>query len=266
MGTGVVRSGTRMPAFEQSVRVMIGGDEIFVAAHPLYTVYIGKIIRELDTKTSGNQLLNLRAGVAFSSAERSIVFGPDVGKRISADQRRKNQIAHDKALNGSSGAPGILKPFERAQRRMERLIQMLLDSRDAKKNKLAPDHQKRLDGLKLLDMYARVQYQLTGPMPQALYTRLIAALRAEDVATALATGAELVDFDDNVIDVKRVGSEAQKLEADLLRDVGRDNFQAALPPVNKIPKVASWILKTIDDVKTKLEELEAEDEKQRRAA
>jgi hypothetical protein len=103
-------------------------------------------------------------------------------------------------------------------------------------------------------------------MPQALYTRLIAALRAEDVATALATGAELVDFDDNVIDVKRVESEAQKLEADLLRDVGRDNFQAALPPVNKIPKVASWILKTIDDVKTKLEELEAEDEKQRRAA
>jgi hypothetical protein len=129
---------------------------------------------------------------------------------------------------------------------MERLIDMLEDSRNKKKNDLVPGYRKRLDGLHLMRMYARAQHGEARPLPDAVYRRLIQALRAEDVATALQNTEELIDFEtDKPIDAVKLRADADKLETDLLRDAGADNFQAAPPPVNKLPNAAKWILKVI---------------------
>ncbi|MEU4162658.1 hypothetical protein [Actinoplanes sp. NPDC026670] len=245
-GGGVFTSGRRLPAFEQSIRVMVGGDEIFVAAHPLYAGHISEVIRTLDSRVSGDQLINLRAGVGFSAAPPADTPGPGPGPDISPEQRKKNQKSHHAALSVSSSSGNALKDLERRQRRMERLIEMLEDSPDTKKNDLAKGYQKRLDDLHLLRIYARGQHGHARPLPRAMYERLIVALRTEDVPTALQNGEELVDFEtDQVINRARKEAAADRLEADLLRDVGRDNFQAALPPTFKTPKLAKWILKVV---------------------
>jgi hypothetical protein len=247
VGAGVHRSG-EIPNFAQSIQVMIGGDEIFVAAHPLYAGHVSEIIRTLDGRASGDQLLNLRAGVGFSAAKSAAGPGPTFGPQISPDQRRNNQLSHDRALNAASNGTGALKPFERQQRRMERLIDMLEDSRKKEKNDLVPGFRKRLDDLHLMRMYARAQHGSPQPLPDATYGRLIEALRNEDVPTALRNGEELVDFETNKpVDVDRLRADADKLDADLLRAVGLENFQVGLPPMikGKLPKVAKWVLQVV---------------------
>jgi hypothetical protein len=245
-GAGVFRSGGRIPDFAKSIQVMIGGDEIFVAAHPLYAGHVSEIIRTLDGRSSADEPLNLRAGVGFSAAEPAAGPGPTFGPQIPPDQRTNNQRSHDRALNAASNSTSALKPFERRQRRMERLIDMLEDSRDTKKHDLVPGYRKRLDDLHLLRMYARAQHGSARPLPDAMYGRLIQALRNEDVPTALRNGEELIDFETGKpIEVKKLEADADKLEADLLRDAGRDNFQVAPPLMTKIPKVARWILKVV---------------------
>lgn len=245
-GAGVFRSGNRMPDFARSIQVMIGGDEVFVAAHPLYAGHVSEIIRTLDGRSSGDQLLNLRAGVGFSAAEPATGSGATAGPQIPPDQRKNNQRSHERALDASSNGTSALKSFERAERRMERLIDMLEDSRDKKKHDLVPGYRKRLDDLHLTRMYARAQHGAARPLPDAVYRRLIQALRAEDVATALQNTEELIDFQtDKPIDAAKLRADADKLETDLLRAAGADNFQAAPPPVNKLPNAAKWVLKVI---------------------
>ena len=49
-------------SFEQSVQVMLGGDEVYVAAHPLLAALTPEIIRRLDAATvDGDRPLDLRA-------------------------------------------------------------------------------------------------------------------------------------------------------------------------------------------------------------
>ncbi|MFC4068858.1 hypothetical protein [Actinoplanes subglobosus] len=241
-GGGVLNGGAQMPVFARSIQLMVGGDEIFVAAHPLYAGHVSEIIGMLDIRVSDDQLLNLRAGVGFSAAAPEGTPGPVV----SPEQRRSNQLSHDRALNASSRSGNALKGLERRQRRMERLVDVLEDSRDKKKNDLVKGYRKRLDDLHLLRVYARAQYGHARPLAPAMYRRLIVALRDEDVATALQNGEELVDFEtDRVVSKEKLEAAADRLEADLLRDAGRDNFQAAPPPVFKVPKLVKWIVKVI---------------------
>jgi hypothetical protein len=246
MGTLTEVSGP-MPPFEQSVQLMVGGDEIFVAAHPLYAVHLGSIIRDLDLMAFEDQELNLRAGVAFSAAERALVAGPDHGPKIGADQRKKNQIAHHEALTLSSSAPNALKPFERAHRRMERLIEKLEDSADKKKRDLAPGYAKSLDELRLLKMYARAKHGHAKVLPKPVHAALLQALRDEkderNLLSALDKGAELVDFTGNVVDTKKLTERFSALEAALLKAAGRDNFHVDPPPVQKPPSIPKWVPK-----------------------
>lgn len=248
-GASAGAGGTRMPpTFDQSAQFMLGGDEIFVAAHPLYTAHIGDILRELDGLAFENQPINLRAGVAFSTAPGA-GSGRAGGPSIPPDQRERNQIAHEEALLLSSSAPNVLKQFERAHRRIERLIHKLEVSKNSKKNDLVPAFQKRLDDLGLLEIYARVKHGEAEPLPPARFDRLLRALRDEDVAEAERNGTELVDFRDRKIDRGRLESDAARVEKDLRQAVGFDNFHADLPPFEQAAAVAKWILdKTKEDV------------------
>ena len=255
MGTKTTIGGP-MPPFEKSIQLMAGGDEIFVAAHPDYAVHVSRIIQDLDGMSFEDQPLNLRAGVAFSSAEPARVAGPAFGLNITPEQRKKNQRAHDEGLTASSNAPNVLKPFERRQRRMERLIQKLEDSKTTKKNDLAPAFRKKLDELKLLDMYARAKHGHAKPLPGPVYTRMIRALKDENVQAALAEGVELVDFTGKVRDATNLTDRAAALEADLRKAVGFENFHVDPPPANKIPGpprwVPKWVLDVIDSIFPKL--------------
>jgi hypothetical protein len=251
MGTSPDHSGP-MPPFDQSIQLMAGGDEIFVAAHPYYTEHIGEILQDLDLLAFEEQPLNLRAGVAFSSADLASMARRDIGPATSADQRKNNQVAHDQALTLSSNAPNKLKEFERAQRRMERLIQKLADSRDKKKNDLVPGYEKKLDELRLLKLYARMNYAHAKVRSRADYARVLKALRDESVAAEADDGAELVDFNGTEVDRKQLRARVQTLEDALLKDAKRDNFHVDPPPVNKLPElpkwVPKWVLKIIDDI------------------
>src|SRR5262249_20088887 len=83
---GAVAAGESMPDFPSSLRVMLGGDEFFASAHPLYAAHVHEIIRDLDAIVfDGDIPLNMRAGVAFSSAAPA--------KPRSSTQKRNNQIA-----------------------------------------------------------------------------------------------------------------------------------------------------------------------------
>ncbi|GAA2810429.1 hypothetical protein [Mycolicibacterium pallens] len=92
---------------------MLGGDEVYIGAHPLFAASTPMIIADLAAATfdPGRQL-DLRASVAFSDA---LSVGPD-------KQRAENQRSHQEAMKHADVAAGTLKQLERTGRRIARLI------------------------------------------------------------------------------------------------------------------------------------------------
>src|SRR5262249_26726397 len=132
-----------MPSFDRSLRVMLGGDEIFVSAHPAYAMREAEIVKELDGQSFEGIPLNMRTAVVYSSAMHAPV-------KNSPGQRELNIEAHDQALMLASEAPEPLKKLERTHRRIERLIEKLEQSKDKKKNEKAPAHRKSLEALGMM--------------------------------------------------------------------------------------------------------------------
>jgi hypothetical protein len=143
---------------------------------------------------------------------------------------------------------------------MERLIQKLEDSKKKSKNDLAPGYHKKLDELKLLEMYVRAKYGHAKRLPRPVYARMIQALREENVSAAAAAGVQLVDFTGNIVDGDKLLDRAGELQAALLRDVGSENFHVDPLPVNKQPQVPKWVpewvLDVIDEIFPKLRDTE----------
>jgi hypothetical protein len=235
-GTALQTQGP-MPDFRGSVRVMLGGDEVFVAAHPYYAGLEPVIIADLAKILFEGAPLDMRTGVAYSTAERAPARagGGD-------QQRRNNQEAHDKTLKLATDSLTVLKPFERTQRRIERLIDKL-EENDKKKDK-APDYRAKLRDLHLLEVFARAK-----PLSRQAYARLHQALLAGNLARADATdGFQLVDFSGAVMDREALEKKAAALEDAVRRDVGKDNIHIDPPPVAKVP---AWIQKLIDKLDDK---------------
>jgi hypothetical protein len=238
--------GAPVSEFEKSIQIMLGGDEVFVAAHPYYAKFATQIIAELDaiqfTTQYGTQALNMRVGVVYSSA--SWANRPNTGAVVSDEQRLNNQIAHDKAMRLAAEAHGLIKPFERINRRIELLIDKL-EAND-KKKQLAPDYRKKLEDLHLMKLYARAKFMHAMPLSDAAYNRLLKQMQTGDLKGAKASGLfDLVDFTRKEVDGDKLAADAGKLEDAVRNDVGLDNVHIAPPPVTKIPK---WIQKLIDKV------------------
>jgi hypothetical protein len=239
--TGVRTTGC-VSDFKAAVQVMLGGDEIFVAAHPYFARYVTDIISDLDKvtfpsdshgKPIGNRPLNMRVSVAYSSAK--MASGSPAATAVSPAQRLENQRSHDRALRLGGSAVGALKALERRQRRIERLIELM--EANAKKAKQAPQFRDRLTKLGMMQLYVRVQYAHTATLSMALYERLLAALDAQDLVTAQGFKLiDLVDFSGNVVDAKKLTTDAAKLEDDVRKVVGWDNYHQDGPPVDQRAK------------------------------
>ncbi len=224
-----------MPSFEDSVQIMLGGDEIFVAAHPLFAKYIADIIRDLDRTPRAHPLeastLDLRTGISFSSAVSD-----------STNQRRMNQLSHQEAIKLADSSSGALKKLERKHRRIERLIEML-DANPSKATK-APPYRAALNTLGLKKVFGRTKFGDASPLAPKSFSKLIRHLANEDLERAQNTKHhDLVDFDGNVVDSVTLEADAAALEKRVEDDVGTDNTRQQPPPVNKVPK---WMEKILD--------------------
>jgi hypothetical protein len=235
---GAMQTNGAMPNFPQSLQVMLGGDEVFVAAHPYYARCEHLIIADLARELLQDRPLNLRTGVAYSTAVR-VPGAARSGHGVSDPQRRENQKAHDRAFKLAADSLTMVKPLERTHRRIERLIE-LLEVNEKKKDQ-TPPYRKKLHDLRLLEVYARVKRGHAKAVSAELYARLHQALIAGNLGAARATGLfELVDFAGGRVDAFRLDKEAHMLEAAVRRDVGRGNYYAAPIPV------PGWLKKIID--------------------
>lgn len=227
-------------AFDRNVQVMLGGDEIFVAAHPYLARWVPDIIGDLDktkfnteshSKQFGSQYLNMRAAVTYS-------------KSLSGSNRYGRQLSHDKAMRLAGHSSGALKTLERCHRRIERLIDML--EAKEKKKKLAPPFIGRLHKLGMLKLFARGLHGRPNALSTAAYENLLALLDRGDVVAAQKTKSwELVDFAGNVVDAEKLDRDARKLEAEVRLAVGPDNIRVDGPPVTKMPWLAQEIVERI---------------------
>ena len=236
-----------MPKFPDSIRVMLGGDEVFVAAHPYYAKVAHLIVADLTGTLFQGRPLNMRTGVAFSTAElKRAAAVASSGRFISDDQRRANQIAHTKAMQLAADSHGLVKRLERLHRRIDLLIEKL--ENNPKKTDLAPPYRKRLADLRLLHLWVRVQRGNSKSLPPQTYARLRRRLNAWDIDGAVGSKlVELVDLAGNVVDGPTVDRQAAALEAEVARAVGRDNYHVDGPPVTKMPKWMEELLKEPKD-------------------
>ena len=255
---GTLLSTGTMPEFRDSIRVMLGGDEVFVAAHPYYAGVAHLIVADLSRIKFQDRPLNMRTGVAFSTADLARANGrPLSGPFISDEQRKANQRAHNKAVQLAADSHGLVKPLERIHRRIELLIEKL--ENNPKKKDLAPHHRKRLADLRLLDLWVCVQRGTSKSLPPVTYARLRRLLAGGDIVGAVGTTlVELVDLAGKVVDARKVKQLAAELEAAVVRDVGRDNYHIDGPPVTKMPK---WIEKLLDGL---LDPSDPEEEKKKK--
>jgi len=219
-----------LPPFAKAVQFMIGGDEVFVAAHPYFATFVHNIIDDLDKAQFEGAGINLRAAVAFSSAAKG------------EPQRENNQTAHQQAMSLADTAPGTLKRLERTHRRIERLIEKL--ENNPKKKDQAPAYRSQLAELRLTKLFARAKHQRAGLLGPAAFKTLVRLLRAADIAAAEATGDfDLVDLSGRVVNGKALEEAAAKLEERVRAAVGSDNKHVDPQPVTKLPK---WIEKLLD--------------------
>ena len=236
-----------MPPFERSLDVMIGGDEVFVAAIR-HAGHETEIIAALDQRLHRDLPLNLRTAVAYSSAtwSKAAPTAPP-----SPDQRERNADAHDEALALASSAPATLKEFERTHRRIERLIEKVPrdprrqpkadPKRDKEREEKAKKYREELQKLGLLKLYARTKYADPGPMGPGPLRRLLAALAAGDPrkAKAVVEGHfDLVDFRGDVVDEHKLRQTVRALEDRVEQDARRNNVHIDPPPIMKKPKAA----------------------------
>ena len=222
----------KLGSFAESVQIMLGGDEIYAAAHPLYAPYVASIISDLDKTAFGTRTIDLRASVAFSGADDT--------------DRRQIQLSHQQAMRLAEEAPSTLKRLERTHRRIERLIDVI-EKNDAKKGR-APGYRAELANLALMKLFARVKHGRAGRILDKDFKTLLDALKRGDIIRALKTGNfELVDFKGGVIDVEKLEKKAAALEDKVRRDVGIDNTRVQVPPAYKIPlKLPKWLEELID--------------------
>lgn len=227
----------KLGTFEEAVQIMLGGDEVYVAAHPLFAEHIPLIIAKLDQiPYDENRTLNMRTSIAFSSAK-------NVKDPFNPKEREIVQKSHDQTMKLAEKAPNTLKDLERIHRRIERLIEML-EANDRKATK-APPYRNALDKMPLTKLFARVKYRRAEQMPNRTYYVLLRALKAGDIKAANEDQkwVELVDFNGNVVDEDKLKNDAEALENRVKRDVGSDNVRFHPPPIYEIPK---WMKKLLD--------------------
>lgn len=229
-----------------AVRIMLGGDEIFVAAHPTFAQYVPIIIKTLhDTplENGNGEKLNMRTAVAFSKAKHvarpSARAGSATQQRALDEQRDENKRAHQQVLDACDPATKCLKELERQNRRIERLIG-LLEANDSKKH-LAPSFKERLEKLGLIRLYVQIGYGNPRVLSPRSFQRRIARLASGELSAK--EDEHLMDFAGKKIDKANLRSKANKLEADVRNAVGNDNTHIDPPPLEKIPKWLDDILK-----------------------
>ncbi|APE14005.1 hypothetical protein BOH72_00935 [Mycobacterium sp. WY10] len=219
---------------------MLGGDEVYIGAHPLFAASTPMIIADLAAATfdPGRQL-DLRASVAFSDA---LSVGPD-------KQRAENQRSHQEAMKHADVAAGTLKQLERTGRRIARLIEMI--EANPKKKARGQGYRCELAKLPLQTLFAR--WKADWPTQTEQQTaNLYAALLAGGVADGEPDPVELVDFTGKVVDKKKLLQDAKTLEDKVRTDVGRDNTQvhlAPLPSQKLMEKIIDKIAPEDDDWK-----------------
>ena len=225
----------KLGSFAESVQIMLGGDEIYAAAHPLYAMYVASIISDLDKWQYGTRTIDLRASVAFSGVDDK-----------DAQNRREIQLSHQQAMRLAEEAPGTLKRLERTHRRIERLIDVI-EKNDKKKGR-GPGYRNELTSLALMKLFARVKHGRPKRIADKDARTLLDAFRRGDIGGALRTkNFELVDFNGSVIDVDALEKKAAALEDKVRRDVGFDNVRVQVPPAHKIPlKLPKWLEELID--------------------
>jgi len=246
--------------FEDSVKVMMGGDEIFVAAHPIYSVFVCTIISELRQATYGGRPLDMRTGVAYSRAKK---------QTHPRDQKKANWTAHDQGLGLATASLNPLKGLERAHRRMERLIEKL-DANDKKRHLVAP-YTAKLEALGLMSLFVRSNYRWPFVMPRGDFKDLIRRLTERYDWSKPHT--ELVNSKCEEVDARKLRKEVEKLEAEITKDVGRDNYHMDPPPLPTsmpplVKKLLDWLLPPekypYEEPKEEKEEREIEEERKRR--
>jgi len=215
--------------------VMLGGDEVFVAAQPIYAAYVHEIIRDLDQIRWWNGTLNMRASISYSSADRD---------KDPIKQKENNWKAHDQTMELANKGPGKLKKYERAHRQIERLIAKL--EANPKKKAKAPAYMKDLEKLGLMKMFVRVKYGNAKILSRQKFIKLLKFLEEENFSAAEKSTnvkIELIDFTGKLRDEKKLSSDLEKLLYRLNRDVGGDNFQVNnLLVITKLPKIIEDIL------------------------
>ena len=216
--------------FDDDVQVMLGGDEIMVAAHPRFAAYLHNIVADLSETVlgpgpigpqarSGSPRLKIRAGVAFSLAK-------------APGNRKQHQLAHHKAMRLADESHGLLKDLERRERRIERLVEMLEANPDKAKD--APKYRKRLDDLRLGKLFTRALHGNPRVLPMKRIEPLVAALREGKIPGRDRDLFDVVDYEGKVVDRDRLRQDAEALEATVRKKVGRDNVHVDTPPVTKI--------------------------------
>jgi len=237
---GTLSQDDRPGSFEDSVQVMLGGDEIFVAAHPCYTAFICEIVGALRRAEFEGIPLDMRTGVAFSRARKG------------RNQKRANWEAHDQGHAMATRIMDELKKYERAHRRMERLIEKL--EANPKKDKLAPPLRKELEALGLTKMYIRYKWANPWPVDARQFR-----YNLEHVAGN--PDNELVGADCRVVDEDDLVRRMKQLEGEIIEKVGLDNYYMDPPPFpTKMPGWIKWIFDMID----KMKEIEEDEDKKQR--
>jgi hypothetical protein len=231
----------QMPDFSQSVQIMMGGDEFFIAAHPAFAAAVPEIICSLDETPYRNRTLNMRATISYSRAERA--SDPLM-------QRENNQTSHNQAMALANAGAGRLKAFERTHRRIERLIEKL-EANPKKKNK-APPYRQALEQLRLVNLFARVTRRAAKVLSSRDFVKVLQLLRTGDLMAAQKEGVfiDLIDCAGNVLDrekQEKLTADAAKLEERVRSVVGLDNFYVDPPPPNKVPKIIDDILEDKED-------------------
>jgi hypothetical protein len=233
-------AGSKLGSFEQSVQIMLGGDEVYIAAHPLFAAMTPAIIGELEAATFDvDRLLDLRASVAFSDA-----------LHVAVDKRREEtQRSHQEAMKHADVAPGMLKELERTARRIARLIEMV--EANPKKKARGQGYRDELAKLPLQALFARWKADWP-PQTEQQTANLYAALQAGGVAEGEPDPVELVDFTGKVVEKKKLMQDVKALEDKVRKDVALDNARAhlaPLPPQKLMQKIIDKIAPGDDDWK-----------------
>jgi hypothetical protein len=249
-----------MPQFAESLEVMMGGDEIFVAAHPAYAGHVCEIAVALDKQRNQHGLpLNLRLAVAYSSEARLPKAAASAPP--SSDQRRRNARAHDEALGLASSGPNTLKEFERTNRRIERLIAKVPrdprrepkadPERDKEREEKAKNYRRELEALGLTKLYASLKHGQPAPMDPTRLRRLLDALAAGDAERANVAADkyfDIVNFQCQVVDVRKLREAAGALEKRVAKDAKPNNLHFDPPPLlTEKPKLPKWLRELLSD-------------------